>query len=219
VIRAASTAAVVLATAAALTAHLTAGAGALTRPDVEAAIALGERVVPEPYRLRHAGRPDNPTVVGAVYTPFVRVAFLARAAFERGRHLQADDIASEWTSPLVYIAFRWYCCDNGVPPEAASAIAAAEPRVVMLPLARRAPESVPFRVDGARHVNPVWSRPGTALLDAFGAPPPWDDIALVAAFPVDVLEQGRPFVVYKDTGRGQSIRIGVVRAADAASWR
>jgi hypothetical protein len=67
-------------------------ATALSRADIAQAIALGETGEPAPYRLRHQGRPDNPVVVAAVYTPFLRLAFQAKAAREQGRRLEAADI-------------------------------------------------------------------------------------------------------------------------------
>jgi hypothetical protein len=144
------------------------------------------------------------------------VAYLARAAALRGERVTPDDIDAGATAPIVLVAFRWYSDGN----DAAGALAAAEPQAVMLPLAPRAPQYVRFTKDVRRGaVAPLWSRKGTTLLDAFGAPAPYDDIALVAAFPADVIEAGRPFAIYKDTERVQSIRVGVVRADDAAAWR
>jgi hypothetical protein len=145
------------------------------------------------------------------------VAFLSRAAADRGERLNSADIDPSVTAPLVYIAFRWYCCDTGRTETDAAVLAASEPRVVMLPIAPRAPQFVNF-MDRRGAVQPVWARKGTAVLAAFGAPPPYDDIALVAAFPVDVLQAGRPFVISKEVS-GSSIRTGVVRADDAVAWR
>jgi hypothetical protein len=48
-------------------------------------------------------------VLGFVYTPFIRVALAAQASFDSGRHLRREDVA-QWLEPVVYIAFRWYCC-------------------------------------------------------------------------------------------------------------
>jgi hypothetical protein len=191
---------------------LTAEPGSLTRRDIAAAVAFGETGAARPYLLRHQGRPDNPVVVGAVYTPFLRVALLAQAAADRGERLNAAAVDPVVAAPLVYIAFRWYCCD-GVGD--ADLLPESPPQVLMLPVAPRAPQFV--NVMDRRHaVEPVWSRRGTAVLESFGASPPYDDVALVAAFPVGALQAGRPFVIFKDGG---SIRTGVVRADDVATWR
>ena len=192
----------------------------LTPGDIQDAIRLADSGAPAPYALRHAGRADNPVVVGAVYTPFVRVAILAKAALDAGRRLQPADVDPKWTAPLVYIAFRWYCCDGAKADEDARELARAEPQVVMLPVAERAPQFVPFTSHAPRGaITPVWSRSGTAMLEAFGATPPYDDIVLVAAFPLEALRARRPFAIYKQFSGGESIRIGVVRADDVAGWR
>lgn len=190
--------------------------GGLSRSEIAEAIKFGESQEPRAYLLRHAGRPDNPTVVGAVYTPFLRVAFLARAAADRGEHLAVDQIGSRLTAPVIYIAFRWY----GQPSP-------AEPQVVMLPVAPRAPQYVPFtKLDERKGaVRPIWSSRGIGALDTFGATPPYGDVALVAAFPMAALEPGRPFVIFKDVGipgeigSGRVIATGVVRSADVLAWR
>jgi len=195
-----------------------AGPGGLREEEIRAAIAFGERNEPQPYLLRHAGRPDNPQVVAAVYTPFLRVAFLSRAAVDRGARLDPEDIDRGVTAPLVYVAFRWYCCDSGWTEADAAALAASEPRVLMLPIAPSAPQFV-SSMDRRGAVRPVWWHRGTAVVEAFGAPPPYEDVALVAAFPVGVLQSGRPFVIYKAASGLSSVRTGVVRVDDAAAWR
>lgn len=212
--RLAATAAVLVGVAATLTAQ----PRSLARADVEAAIAFGETGQAQPYLLRHQGRPDNPVVVGAVYTPFLRVALLASAAADRGAHLVPDEIDARWLEPLVYIAFRWYCCDPA--RGEADALRSVEPQVVMLPIAERAPQFVRFTTDGRQGaVPPVWIRRGTAAVEAFGAQVPYDDVVLVAAFPSNAIQSGRPFVIYKDRGDVAARRTGVVRPADVLAWR
>jgi hypothetical protein len=191
-----------------------AGPGGLSAEEIRAAISLGEQREPPPYLLRHAGRPDNPQVVAAVYTPFLRVALLSHAAHARGERLEPRSIEPRVLEPLVYIAFRWYCCADA----STEALAAAEPRVLMLPIAPRAPQFVNF-MNRRGATQPVWSRTGTAVLESFGARPPYDDIVLVAAFPSGVLQAGRPFVIYKDAGEAQAVITGVVRGDDALAWR
>ena len=208
--RLAATTAVLLAAVVALTAQTR----ALSRAEIDAAIALGETGEPRPYLLRHQGQPDNPVVVGAVYTPFLRVAFLSRAARDRGERLDPASLDPRVLEPLVYVAFRWYCCED----DPTGALAVAEPKVLMLPVAPRAPQFVNV-MDRHGAVRPIWSRKGSAVLESFAGSPPYDDIVLVAAFPSGVLEAGRPFVIYKDSGTRQSIRTGVVRADDAFAWR
>jgi hypothetical protein len=192
----------------------------LDRAAIEQAIAFGATQDPVPYLLRHAGLENNPVVVGAVYTPFLRVAFLSRAAARRGARLDPEAIAPRVTEPLVHIAFRWYCCD-GPGGEVGDAFAAVEPRVVLRPPLSR---SVLLRrqlppPEANRATPPVWMERGTTALLTFAAQPPHDDIALVAAFPLEAIAVGQRFEVSKDIGARQSIRTGVVRAADVAGWR
>jgi hypothetical protein len=149
-----------------------------------------------------------------VYTPFLRVALLSRAAHDRGEYLEPASIEPRVLEPLVYIAFRWYCCATA----SSDALAAAEPRVLMLPIARRAPQFVNF-MNRRGAARPVWLRKGTAVLESFGGRLPYDDLVLVAAFPSGVLEAGRPFVIYKEAGEAQEVITGVVRADDVLAWR
>jgi hypothetical protein len=199
--------------------------GGLAPAEVEEAIALGAANEPTPYLLRHAGDRDNPTVVAAVYTPFLRVAFESHAAVQRGERLEPAAVSAASTDPLVYIAFRWYCCDNALDPSQPR-LSPVEPQVRMVqalaPLSERATFPMFTMLKGDR---PIWTRPGAGMLDTFGARAPYDDIALVAAFPLDRLTTGRTFVVFKKANAVGfpefvgGIRTGVMRAGDAARWR
>jgi hypothetical protein len=203
-------------------AKATAQTPTLTRAAIADAIALGEAREPEPYLLGHAGDARTPIVVGAVYTPFLRVALLSRAAALRGERLDPESLDPALTEPLVYVAFRWYCCDTAVgTPDASHAFDAVRAQAVMLPLSN----AVTTRSRGTvgpqpfAGTPPVWSKPGIAVLEQFGAAPTHDDVTLVAAFPLESLTAGRRFAVYKDTGTLANIRVGAVRAADVARWR
>ena len=54
--------------------------GTLTSKQIDEAIEWGMNGDPAPYLLHHAGPPGrvNPVIVGAVYTPFLRVALAVR---------------------------------------------------------------------------------------------------------------------------------------------
>src|SRR6476620_12231448 len=86
----------------------------LALPGLEDAIRWGESGAAGPYLLHHAqnAATTNDVVVGAVYTPFVRVALAAKAAWATGERLQPETIPATLVEPVVYIAFRWYCCDG-----------------------------------------------------------------------------------------------------------
>lgn len=190
----------------------------LTRAAIEEAIAFGARGEPSPYLLRHVGDSRSPIVVGAVYTPFLRVALLSWATAGRGERLDPDSLDAALTEPLAYIAFRWYCCDS---PATSSAFSTQEPQAVMLPTSPTATLPPENAVGHGlfRGTRPVWSQSGTKALEEFGAAPTHDDVAVVAAFPLDRLRAGQRFAVYKDMGTTASVRIGVVRDADLARWR
>lgn len=208
---------------------LDAAPAGMTRAAIAEAIAYGETHAPEPYLLRHIGGEANPIVVGAVYTPFLRVAFLSHAAFERGSRLELADVPPTALEPHAYMAFRWYCCDPAEEP----GLAGVKPQVRMLPNPARSIEKLdrdmsPFRTVRTG-VRPVWMTHGPAVLSSFGAAPPFDDIAMVAAFPLESLTALRTFVIYKwlvvredeDAALlgSSAFRYGVVRGADAARWR
>jgi hypothetical protein len=159
-----------------------------------------------------------------VYTPFLRVAFLSHAAAERRERLEPADVSPALTEPLAYIAFRWNGRDV-VDPGRAEEFAATRPRVAMLrtPAPSVEKAGVPFSTVRAG-VPPVWSKPGSELLETFGATLPDDDVAFVAAYPLESLTPLRTFVIYKAIYTDEipqfiSLRFGVVRAADAAVWR
>jgi hypothetical protein len=184
----------------------------LSRVALEEAIALGANRAPEPYILKHVGGAENQVVVGLVYTPYLRVAFLSNYANRAGRQLQPEMLPAWVTEPLVYIAFRWYCCDPGDAAQQ-EALAARSPEVVELSSQPMGPG------DLTRGVPPVWFERGSARLAQFGADVPFDDIAVVAAFPSESLKSGRAFAIYKRVGNATSTRIGVIRAEDVQRWR
>jgi hypothetical protein len=209
---------------------LRAAPAGMTRGAIEEAIEFGAAHAPEPYLLRHAGRDDNTAVVAAVYTPFLRVAFLSHAAAQRGERLEPADVPASVTEPHVFFAFRWACCDG-----ADGALADLKPQVRMLP------DPAPSVAQPTRRtrllkilqsgVRPVWLTEGSGALRAFGANAPFDDISLVAAYPLDTLTALRTFVVYKWLVVSEDIdvdqvpptagafRYGIVRPTDAARWR
>jgi hypothetical protein len=83
----------------------------LTSSDIDEAIRWGEDGNPSPYLLHHAQTEGttNDGVVGVVYTPFMRVALLAKAVHDHGGQLTPEDIPpsvwSRWsTSPFAGIA-------------------------------------------------------------------------------------------------------------------
>jgi len=74
----------------------------LTPAEIEAAIKWGASGNAAPYLLHHAAQPGTTrdVVVGAVYTPFVRVALVAKAASDGGQHLTTEDVPSPLAEPV-----------------------------------------------------------------------------------------------------------------------
>jgi hypothetical protein len=192
----------------------------LTAADVDDAIRLGETGQPAPYLLHNKQREDtvNNGVMAVVYTPFVRVALAAKVAWDEGRHLEKDNISPALLEPVAYVAFRWYCCvdsDHG-------------------DRWNWHPRTPPFDYDVATPASargwgviarPLWVRRDLSLLDEIGGIP-YDDIVLIAGYPMSVLSQPSDFGIYRswpspidprhqDTG----MIVGRVTAADVRGWR
>ena len=182
------------------------------------AIELGTYGDPAPYLLRHAGgRTPNPVIVGAIYTPYLRVALAARAARAAGRTFTEADVTPQLIEPVFYVAFRWYCCDRDRPEKESF-----NPRVPFdykvariragdgyVPTARSLQEATP----------PTWVRRDVSLLAAFGNTPSYDDIVLVVAYPMNALTTDAHFVIYRDVSTGRDIRVGRILANELAQWR
>ena len=192
----------------------------LSPADVDDAIRLGWYHDPEPYLLRGAGLPGAETserrlTMGAVYTPFIRVALAAKAARLTGRTFERSDVPSQLLEPVVYVVFRWYfqsCCPQEL--VAIDAIRASNPRI----LHPAEPDPTMFNakrtwdhkillpgeaeiIGSAERVTarPLWVSRDLSLL---GTDPPFSDAVLIAAYPLSVLTSGNDFVIY----RGQPSR-------------
>ncbi len=198
-----------------------------TRPRVEEAIEWGLSGDPSPYLLRHAGGvAPNPVIVGAIYTPYLRVALAAKAARAAGQAFTINDVSPELTEPTIYVAFRWYCCDHDRPD--ASSFNPFEPFDYQI---ARVPQTSHLPTDGELRsaVPPLWIRRDVSLLAGFGGRLPFDDVVLVAAYPVDALTADYDFVIYRQrptsdssTGQrslGREIRIGRILRDELARWR
>jgi hypothetical protein len=205
---------------------------ALTPKDVADAISWGLNGQPRPYLLYHmtggtAARPatvaaESP-IVGAVYTPFLRVALAARNARLAGHTFGEQDITPQLAEPVVYVAFRWYCCDADRPDPSTF-----DPFVPFdYQIAERGKEQ--FLANWS-HLSaaPLWVSRDIALLSHFGGDLPYRDVVLVAGYPLSVLKgPNTAFVIYRKLDQNGSyqyitkeqIRIGRVRAEDYSNWR
>ena len=185
----------------------------LSRAAIQEAIDYGLKGEPEAYLLRHVrdrSGGTNDVVVGAVFTPFLRVALTAHHARERGRVITPDDISDWLVAPVIYVAVRWYVgeqCEFAMP----------EPIVSVVP--RKTAVASPMSqamIDG----RPLEVSRGASLLRRFGVELPYDDIAVVVTFPLDVLRQDVDFVVMKyGPGEGACIERGRIPTTELSSWR
>jgi hypothetical protein len=186
----------------------------LSPTDIDDAIRLGWYYEPEPYLLRGPGRPwletdERRVTVGAVYTPFIRVALASKAARMTGRTFQRSDVPSQLLEPVVYVVFRWYfqsCCPQELPTFDAKRasnpkILPAEPDPTAFN-ARRTwdhkillPGEPAIRNGGDRvTAHPLWVSRDLSIL---GTDPPFVDAVLIAAYPLSVLTSGNDFVIYR----------------------
>ena len=208
-----------------VTAHVLAEPRSSLSPrDIADSIRLGQEGDPQPYLMRHVtSNParKNTTIVGVVYTPFIRIALAAHAAREAGRPFTAADVRDEWLEPVAYIAFRWYVTDSVHNLDDVPANVAWVPNSSLRLGPGRAPGVKPRAVRrGAEAI---------ALLSSFGATAPYADIALVAAFPAELLRTDGRFVVSKELPRkessgGADVQVasfeqGQLLADELAGWR
>jgi hypothetical protein len=183
----------------------------LTRDDALAAVDLGQHGDPRPYLLHHASAIEGdvtPVVVGAVFTPFLRVALAARRARERNAPVKVEDLQVQWGSPVVYVALRWYCCDSPDP-------AAFDPFGhfdFTFGLRQREERTLGLR-------PPLEVFRGTDVLDEFGGTLPYNDVVLVAVYPLASLHAGTEFVISRRVNGATFTRIGRVTAENYVAWR
>lgn len=178
---------------------------------LRAAIDWGISGDPQPYLLRHAqGVGTNDVVVGAVYTPFLRVALAAHAAWADGHELTPAEIRPTLTEPVLDIAIRWYAirCPVEEPPRA--------PTVLVVP------KDTPF-VRNLAGAPPSTVRPVT-YLQSFGGQLPYSDVAVVISYPLKVLRGDVDFVVFKsgvleDGRQGDCVERGRIPLSELSAWR
>jgi len=189
--------------------------------DVKAAIEAAKAPTPPaPYALQGPSKPVtrnaplDPEVArtldpnkiltfGAVYTPFIRAALLARKAADAGRPFGPADIPAEIQDSLTYVAaLPWERTDVTGPDRLVDTV-----YVIVTP---------PGSTDRAQVVQPVWVKTATnQLRNILGPTVP--ERAMVAAFPRDAIQAGKDFViVYAGTVYAQRVEI---RPEDVSSWR
>ncbi len=80
-----------------------------------------------------------------------------------------------------------------------------------------------MRLSSLKLERPLWVNRDLSQVSTLGAPLPFADIVLVAAFPISVLTPGLDFVVYRDSDEGgkrhRFIVDGRITAQDMKVWR
>jgi len=147
--------------------------------------------------------PNKILTFGAVYTPFIRAALLARKAADAGKPFGPADIPVEIQDSLTYVAaLPWERTDVTGPDRLVDPV-----YVIVTP---------PGSTDRAQIVQPVWVKTDTSQLRSILGPSV-PERAMVAAFSSDAIQAGREFVlVYAGTVYAQRVEI---RPEDIAAWR
>ena len=189
--------------------------------ELKAAIEAAKApTAPAPYTLRGPSKPVtrnaplDPEVArtldpnkiltfGALYTPFIRTAMLARKVAGAGKPFGLADIPSEIQDSLTYVlALPWERADVSGPDRLVDTV-----YVILTP---------PGSTDRAQIVQPVWVKPDTSVLrNIFGPTVP--ERGMVVAFSPDAIQAGKELVfVYAGSVYAQRVEI---RPEDVAAWR
>jgi len=147
--------------------------------------------------------PNKILTFGAVYTPFIRAALLARKAADAGKPFGLADIPVEIQDSLTYVAaLPWERTDVTGPDRLVDTV-----YVIVTP---------PGSTDRAQIVQPVWVKTDTSQLRKILGPSV-PERAMLAAFAPDAIQAGREFViVYAGTVYAQRVEI---RPGDISAWR
>ena len=172
----------------------------LTPGDIDEAIEWGTHGNPAPYQLHHKGRAGiareqrNPVIVGIVYAPFVRVALMAKAAHDAFRELTRDDIPADVLQPVMYVAYRWYCCVDAEHGNRFDWHPLTPPSNYQIVV----PDTYTARRVKADVASPLWISRDVSMLAKLGGESPYSDVVLVAAYPITALSAGREFIMYTE---------------------
>lgn len=198
----------------------------LTPNDIDAAIKWGMEGSPTGYLLHHRSpdpRKVNPVIVGAVYTPFLRVALAARTAHRAGQSFVASDVPPDLIEPVVYVALRWYCCDH----DHGDDLMSFHPFVpfdykIAVPGQDRFTDSF-LRLSKLSLEKPLWVRKDLTVLSKIGVELPYQDFVIVAGYPMSAVTADSDFIIYRDSiedGHSRrDIHDGRITADDVARWR
>jgi hypothetical protein len=168
---------------------------------------------PQPYLLRYAehdGDGEQSVVIGAIYTPFLRVAIAAAQRAKEQRTLSVPEAEAILTENVFYAALRWRDQDQ-------MNLGSAPIQVLAVPR-----NSGYFNETVG--VAPIWIAPGERASTVLRQQPLWDDVGAIVAFPHELFSPDYDFVIFKSTvgrvvgsGRRQHARARIARA-DHGRW-
>ena len=190
-------------------------AGGLNRTQVQAALARGRKGEPGSFVLHRvasaSGRSPAIEPAGVVYTPLLRVAWAAHARQPSGRPLTVDEVPAWMAAPVLYVALRT--------PPAAGAGDLGPPSVAVVP----ADTATCCLEPQPTLVRPLWMSDDPAVTARFGATVPFNDLGVIAAYPIEVLRSGLDFVAfYRVDGLDgpSSVEMrGRIEPSDLENWR
>ena len=181
----------------------------LTLASIQAAIARGAQGQPPPYvipRVHRATDEISHEPAGVVYTPSLRISWAAYRRHSAGHPLLPADVPNWMAAPVVYVALR--SPRRSSEPPSLAVIPAGFPTCCRRPQPTLA--------------KPIWVSTRSEPLERFGAPAPFPDLGIVAAYPIAILEDGVDVVAFLRTNgtTGQeSIEMrGRLRQADLVDW-
>ena len=188
--------------------------GGLHRTQIQAAIALGREGEPGSYVLHRVqsarGQSSAIEPAGVVYTPFLRIAWAAHARQAAGRPLTVDEVPAAMAAPVLYVALR-------TPPLAGTSLGVPAVAVVPADTATCCLEPQPTLT------RPLWTSDDPALTARFGARVPFNDLGVIAAYPLEVLRSDLDFVAfYRVDGRDGPASVemrGRFEPSDLEDWR
>jgi hypothetical protein len=180
---------------------------------VERAIVAGTRDAGfSPYFLRWAdqsGDDEQDVVIGAIYTPFSRIALAANERRKAGAQLTPDAARALASDNLFYVALRWQ--------KDARDFDNAPLQIVAIPRGL-------YTVNARKGIGPVWIVAGPAAASKMGLALHWPDVGAVAAFPAALFSPDYDFMILAsivDPTTGlHRVKHGIARIArrDFPAW-
>ena len=147
----------------------------LNDQEVRRAIEAGLEGVVAPRELRWV---LSGPVTAVAYSPEIRIGIAARELRARGKTPSVESFSTELRERVIYVALR----SQPHVPDPGVSLRDSESRMYLVPRS--------FFPEKDR-IAPVWlSHDPSTVLKRFGATPPFEDIAIIAAFPESAVRAG-----------------------------